>query len=113
MLVADVAREYAWVRTPAARVAFGCGERTINRTRSAVRADCYEGRAKRSAQVVFGHHEVDGARLAFVREDKIKERVQVILLLVGCDFRDAFALKVFEFRINDGANEHAASASAS
>src|SRR5436309_11142402 len=53
VLVANVAREYARVRTPAARVRLRACERPISRARAAVRTDADERSTQRRAQVVF------------------------------------------------------------
>src|SRR5438270_13675397 len=56
VLVADVAREYARVRTPAARVRLRACERPVRRARAAVRADADEGArsaARRSSSLIM------------------------------------------------------------
>src|SRR5437763_16093635 len=81
VFVADVAREYARVRTPAARVRLRACERPVRRARATVRADAYERSFQSCTQTGLAHHEADRAGLPWVGAYQIKERVQLRLAL--------------------------------
>src|SRR5438270_105646 len=113
VLVADVAREYARVRTPAARVRLRACERPVRSARAAVRADADERGTQRRAQVVLAHHEVDRAGLPSVCENQIEQSVQLVLALLLRDLGDALALQVLDLSVHDRADKHARRAAAS
>src|SRR5256714_999602 len=113
VLVADVAREYSRVRTPAARVRLRACERPVSRARAAVRADADERSTQRRAQIVLAHHEVDRAGLPAVCENQIEQSVQLVLALLLRYLGDALALQVLNVAVDDRADEHARRAAAS
>src|SRR5882724_5118092 len=95
LLVAHILAKKARHRAERARMRMLFVQRTVKRSRSGIEPDGSPGLLQAGDQILLAGHEVQRAGLAFVRDDKVHQRVELRFALRFRNVGDGFTVKLF------------------